>query len=117
MSHAAFAICFKDATRGQSSPGTPKSPASQAAPGKAAAEINKVKKVAVVRSSPKSPGSLKSHSPAPLVAAAPMPDLKSVRAKIGSTDNIKHQPGGGKVSDSRPTHHYPLGDKKVYIVI
>uniref|UniRef100_A0A8B9T6P9 Microtubule-associated protein n=1 Tax=Anas platyrhynchos TaxID=8839 RepID=A0A8B9T6P9_ANAPL len=25
------------------------------------------------------------------------PDLKNVRSKIGSTDNIKHQPGGGKV--------------------
>ncbi|XP_042363298.1 microtubule-associated protein tau-like isoform X9 [Plectropomus leopardus] len=79
---------------GQSSPGTPKSPASQA---KAAAEANKVKKVAVVRSTPKSPGSLKTRSPAPLAAAAPMPDLKNVRSKIGSTDNIKHQPGGGKV--------------------
>nr|XP_055059839.1 mucin-2 [Misgurnus anguillicaudatus] len=29
---------------------------------------------------------------------APMPDLKHVRSKIGSTDNIKYQPGGGKVS-------------------
>ncbi|GAA6214651.1 microtubule-associated protein tau isoform X16 [Lates japonicus] len=83
-----------DAKSGQSSPGTPKSPSSQA---KAAAEANKVKKVAVVRSTPKSPGSLKSRPPAPLAAAAPMPDLKNVRSKIGSTDNIKHQPGGGKV--------------------
>ncbi|KAL7372805.1 hypothetical protein ABVT39_022685 [Epinephelus coioides] len=82
---------------GQSSPGTPKSPASQALSAKAAAEANKVKKVAVVRSTPKSPGSLKTRSPAPLAAAAPMPDLKHVRSKIGSTDNIKHQPGGGKV--------------------
>uniref|UniRef100_A0AAQ4PZN6 Microtubule-associated protein n=1 Tax=Gasterosteus aculeatus aculeatus TaxID=481459 RepID=A0AAQ4PZN6_GASAC len=82
---------------GQSSPGTPKSPASQALAAKAAAEANKVKKVAVVRSSPKSPGSLKSRPPAPLAAAAPMPDLKHVRSKIGSTENIKHQPGGGKV--------------------
>ncbi|XP_076007685.1 uncharacterized protein LOC143001787 isoform X1 [Genypterus blacodes] len=87
-----------DGTSGQSSPGMPKSPGSQAVPGKTAAEINKVKKVAVVRSSPKSPGSMKSRSPAPLAAAAaPMPDLKHVRSKIGSTDNIKHQPGGGKV--------------------
>ncbi|XP_078019681.1 uncharacterized protein mapta isoform X7 [Epinephelus lanceolatus] len=82
---------------GQSSPGTPKSPASQALSAKAAAEASKVKKVAVVRSTPKSPGSLKTRSPAPLAAAAPMPDLKHVRSKIGSTDNIKHQPGGGKV--------------------
>ncbi|XP_056600152.1 microtubule-associated protein 4 isoform X3 [Triplophysa dalaica] len=27
----------------------------------------------------------------------PMPDLKNVRSKIGSTDNMKYQPGGGKV--------------------
>ncbi|XP_034715513.1 microtubule-associated protein tau isoform X18 [Etheostoma cragini] len=82
---------------GQSSPGTPKSPASQALSAKAAAEANKVKKIAVVRSTPKSPGSLKNRPPAPLAAAAPMPDLKNVRSKIGSTDNLKHQPGGGKV--------------------
>ncbi len=29
---------------------------------------------------------------------APLPDLKNVRSKIGSTDNMKYQPGGGKVS-------------------
>uniref|UniRef100_A0A8C5A1V0 Microtubule-associated protein n=1 Tax=Gadus morhua TaxID=8049 RepID=A0A8C5A1V0_GADMO len=83
-----------DGASGQSSPSTPKSPGSMT---RAALEANKVKKVAVVRSSPKSPGSLKSRSPAPLAAAAPLPDLKNVRSKIGSTDNIKHQPGGGKV--------------------
>ncbi|XP_038591917.1 microtubule-associated protein tau [Micropterus salmoides] len=88
----------KDAQSGHSSPGTPKSPTSQALAAKAAAEANKVKKVAVVRSTPKSPGSLKSRPPAPLAAAAPMPDLKNVRSKIGSTENIKHQPGGGKIS-------------------
>ncbi|XP_063748480.1 microtubule-associated protein tau isoform X18 [Eleginops maclovinus] len=81
---------------GHSSPGT-NSPNSQALSAKAAAEANKVKKVAVVRSTPKSPGSLKTRPPAPLAAAAPMPDLKNVRSKIGSTDNLKHQPGGGKV--------------------
>ncbi|KAL3051860.1 hypothetical protein OYC64_001981 [Pagothenia borchgrevinki] len=79
---------------GHSSPGT-KSPSSQLS-AKAAAEANKVKKVAVVRSTPKSPGSLKSRPPVPLAAAAPMPDLKNVRSKVGSTDNLKHQPGGGK---------------------
>ncbi|XP_061613497.1 microtubule-associated protein 4 isoform X10 [Phyllopteryx taeniolatus] len=29
---------------------------------------------------------------------APAPDIHNARSKIGSTDNIKHQPGGGKVS-------------------
>ncbi|XP_034049485.1 microtubule-associated protein tau-like isoform X3 [Thalassophryne amazonica] len=87
----------KDASSGQSSPGTPKSPSSQTQSGKSVSEANKVKKIAVVRSTPKSPGSLKSRSPAPLATAAPMPDLKNVRSKIGSIENIKHQPGGGKV--------------------
>ncbi|KAK5603769.1 hypothetical protein CRENBAI_001314 [Crenichthys baileyi] len=31
---------------------------------------------------------------------APAPDISNVRSKIGSTDNIKHQPGGGKVSSA-----------------
>nr|XP_055050454.1 microtubule-associated protein tau isoform X1 [Misgurnus anguillicaudatus]XP_055050455.1 microtubule-associated protein tau isoform X1 [Misgurnus anguillicaudatus] len=54
-----------------------------------------VKKVAVVRTPPKSPGSLRSR--APIAPVAPLPDLKHVRSKIGSTENLKHQPGGGKV--------------------
>ncbi|XP_029979767.1 LOW QUALITY PROTEIN: microtubule-associated protein 4 [Sphaeramia orbicularis] len=28
------------------------------------------------------------------------PDIRNARSKIGSTDNIKHQPGGGKVSSA-----------------
>uniref|UniRef100_A0A8C4HHH9 Microtubule-associated protein n=1 Tax=Dicentrarchus labrax TaxID=13489 RepID=A0A8C4HHH9_DICLA len=28
---------------------------------------------------------------------APAPDIRNARSKIGSTDNMKHQPGGGKV--------------------
>ncbi|XP_043961498.1 microtubule-associated protein 4 isoform X2 [Gambusia affinis] len=31
---------------------------------------------------------------------APDPDIRNVRSKIGSTDNIKHQPGGGKVASA-----------------
>ncbi|XP_027033710.2 microtubule-associated protein tau isoform X3 [Tachysurus fulvidraco] len=75
---------------GCSSPATPKSPASRCStPGQ------QVKKIAVVRTPPKSPGSLRSR--APIAPVAPMPDLKNVKSKIGSTENIKHQPGGGKV--------------------
>lgn len=59
-----------------------------------------MKKVAVVRTPPKSPGSLRSR--APIAPVAPLPDLKNVKSKIGSTENIKHQPGGGKVSLTRP---------------
>ncbi|KAM9839487.1 uncharacterized protein ACBR49_016508 [Aulostomus maculatus] len=29
---------------------------------------------------------------------APAPDIRNARSKVGSTDNMKHQPGGGKVS-------------------
>ncbi|XP_074543995.1 uncharacterized protein LOC141803859 isoform X5 [Halichoeres trimaculatus] len=38
------------------------------------------------------------RTPRPL--NAPTPDLKNVRSKIGSIDNIKYQPGGGKVSST-----------------
>ncbi|XP_038611548.1 microtubule-associated protein 4 isoform X6 [Tachyglossus aculeatus] len=31
------------------------------------------------------------------------PDLKNVRSKIGSTDNIKHQPGGGRAKVEKKT--------------
>uniref|UniRef100_A0A3Q1EQ46 Microtubule-associated protein n=1 Tax=Acanthochromis polyacanthus TaxID=80966 RepID=A0A3Q1EQ46_9TELE len=36
----------------------------------------------------------------PRTINAPTPDLKNVRSKIGSIDNIKYQPGGGKVSST-----------------
>lgn len=50
--------------------------------------------MAVVRTPPKSPSAAKSRLQA---APGPMPDLKNVKSKIGSTENLKHQPGGGKV--------------------
>ncbi|XP_062459917.1 microtubule-associated protein 4 [Pezoporus occidentalis] len=43
---------------------------------------------------PAKPSSV-SKPPRP-TSSASAPDLKNVRSKIGSTDNIKHQPGGGK---------------------
>ncbi|XP_051774875.1 microtubule-associated protein tau isoform X2 [Erpetoichthys calabaricus] len=78
---------------GYSSPSTPKSPSGRSSQQTSGA-TKEVKKVAVVRTPPKSPASVKNRTPAPLV---PMPDLKSIRSKIGSTENIKHQPGGGRV--------------------
>uniref|UniRef100_A0A671RA79 Microtubule-associated protein n=1 Tax=Sinocyclocheilus anshuiensis TaxID=1608454 RepID=A0A671RA79_9TELE len=81
-------------TSGHSSPGTPKSPASKAADGKPPITGNEIKKVAVIRSTPKSP---KNRSPTSLSAAAPLPDLKNIRSKVGSTDNLRHQPGGGRL--------------------
>lgn len=49
----------------------------------------------------KKPTSAKPSSSAPrlsrLSTTASAPDLKNVRSKVGSTENIKHQPGGGRV--------------------
>ncbi|XP_008578855.1 PREDICTED: microtubule-associated protein 4 isoform X16 [Galeopterus variegatus] len=49
----------------------------------------------------KKPTSAKPSSSAPrlsrLATNASAPDLKNVRSKVGSTENIKHQPGGGRV--------------------
>uniref|UniRef100_A0A3Q3N460 Microtubule-associated protein n=1 Tax=Mastacembelus armatus TaxID=205130 RepID=A0A3Q3N460_9TELE len=51
------------------------------------------KKVAVIRTPPKSPSSAQRQLK---VVNQPLPDLKNVRSKIGSTSNIKHQPKGGQ---------------------
>lgn len=53
------------------------------------------KKVAVIRTPPKSPSSAQRQLK---VLNQPLPDLKNVKSKIGSTANIKHQPKGGQVT-------------------
>ncbi|TMS11833.1 Microtubule-associated protein 2 [Larimichthys crocea] len=52
------------------------------------------KKVAVIRTPPKSPSSAQRQLK---VVNQPLPDLKNVKSKIGSTSNLKHQPKGGQV--------------------
>nr|XP_057907073.1 microtubule-associated protein tau-like isoform X12 [Doryrhamphus excisus] len=52
------------------------------------------KKVAIIRTPPKSPSSAQRQLK---VLNQPLPDLKNVKSKIGSTANIKHQPKGGQV--------------------
>ncbi|XP_041868800.1 microtubule-associated protein tau isoform X10 [Corvus kubaryi] len=80
---------------GYSSPGSPGTPGSRSrTPSLPTPPAREPKKVAVVRTPPKSPASAKTRVQP---SAAPMPDLKNVKSKIGSTDNLKHQPGGGKV--------------------
>nr|ACQ76410.1 microtubule-associated protein tau [Urocitellus parryii] len=80
---------------GYSSPGSPGIPGSRSrTPSLPTPPTREPKKVAVVRTPPKSPSSTKSRLQ---TAPVPMPDLKNVRSKIGSTENLKHQPGGGKV--------------------
>ncbi|XP_058534682.1 microtubule-associated protein 4 isoform X10 [Ochotona princeps] len=52
-------------------------------------------------SADKKPTSTKPSASAPrlsrLTTTTSAPDLKNVRSKVGSTENIKHQPGGGRV--------------------
>ncbi|XP_073901932.1 microtubule-associated protein tau isoform X5 [Castor canadensis] len=80
---------------GYSSPGSPGTPGSRSrTPSLPTPPTREPKKVAVVRTPPKSPSATKSRLQ---TAPVPMPDLKNVRSKIGSTENLKHQPGGGKV--------------------
>ncbi|NWH65076.1 TAU protein, partial [Geococcyx californianus] len=80
---------------GYSSPGSPGTPGSRSrTPSLPTPPAREPKKVAVVRTPPKSPASAKTRIQP---SAAPMPDLKNVKSKIGSTENLKHQPGGGKV--------------------
>ncbi|KAF6095310.1 microtubule associated protein tau [Phyllostomus discolor] len=79
---------------GYSSPGSPGTPGSRSrTPSLPTPPTREPKKVAVVRTPPKSPSSAKSRLQ---TAPVPMPDLKNVKSKIGSTENLKHQPGGGK---------------------
>ncbi|XP_072303077.1 uncharacterized protein [Eucyclogobius newberryi] len=52
------------------------------------------KKVAVIRTPPKSPSSIQRQLK---VINQPLPDVKNVKSKIGSTANLKHQPKGGQV--------------------
>ncbi|XP_062312981.1 microtubule-associated protein 2 isoform X2 [Osmerus eperlanus] len=56
--------------------------------------LSQERKVAVIRTPPKSPAT----TPKQLrVLNQPLPDLKNVKSKIGSTDNIKYQPKGGQI--------------------
>ncbi|XP_056157022.1 microtubule-associated protein tau-like [Lampris incognitus] len=52
------------------------------------------KKIAVIRTPPKSPSSAQRQLK---VINQPLPDIKNVKSKIGSTANLKHQPKGGQV--------------------
>ncbi|XP_063815561.1 microtubule-associated protein tau-like isoform X2 [Pseudophryne corroboree] len=82
---------------GYSSPGSPSTPTSRSRILSSQLPPNREpKKIAVVRTPPKSPASIKSRLQ-PLPSPVAIPDLKNIKSKIGSTENIRHQPGGGKV--------------------
>uniref|UniRef100_A0A9J8D9Y7 Microtubule-associated protein n=1 Tax=Cyprinus carpio carpio TaxID=630221 RepID=A0A9J8D9Y7_CYPCA len=80
-------------------PRTTKTPVSSSTTAAAAPE----KKPAVPRaprpssSSTSSASAMTRSTARPSSSSTPAPDTKNIRSKIGSTDNIKHQPGGGKV--------------------
>ncbi|XP_015277848.1 PREDICTED: microtubule-associated protein 4 isoform X3 [Gekko japonicus] len=56
------------------------------------------KKASTLKAAPKTSPVAKPPRPPTSVSA---PDLKNIRSKIGSTDNIKYQPGGGKAKVER----------------
>ncbi|XP_061081890.1 microtubule-associated protein 2 isoform X1 [Conger conger] len=68
-------------------PGTPGTPRSLSL-------LSQERKVAVIRTPPKSPATASKQL---RVLNQPLPDLKNVRSKIGSTDNMKYQPKGGQI--------------------
>uniref|UniRef100_A0A3P8QFX2 Microtubule-associated protein n=1 Tax=Astatotilapia calliptera TaxID=8154 RepID=A0A3P8QFX2_ASTCA len=78
-------------------PGTPPSYSSSSrTPGtpRSLSLICQERKVAVVRTPPKSPAT----TPKQLrIINQPLPDFKNIKSKIGSTENIKYQPKGGQV--------------------
>ncbi|KAG2458897.1 MTAP2 protein, partial [Polypterus senegalus] len=76
-------------------PGTPSYSRTPRTPGtpKSMSLVPQEKKVAIIRTPPKSPATPKQLR----VINQPLPDLKNVKSKIGSIDNIKYQPKGGQV--------------------
>ncbi|XP_030436042.1 microtubule-associated protein 2 isoform X6 [Gopherus evgoodei] len=82
-------------SRTPGTPGTPSYSRTPHTPGtpKSAILVPTEKKVAIIRTPPKSPATPKQLR----LINQPLPDLKNVRSKIGSTDNIRYQPKGGQV--------------------
>ncbi|XP_069471974.1 microtubule-associated protein 2 isoform X8 [Ambystoma mexicanum] len=82
-------------SRTPGTPGTPSYPRTPRTPGtpKSLGFLPSEKKVAIIRTPPKSPATLKQIR----VLNQPLPDLKNVKSKIGSIENIKYQPKGGQV--------------------
>nr|XP_028561078.1 microtubule-associated protein 2 isoform X30 [Podarcis muralis] len=82
-------------SRTPGTPGTPSYPRTPHTPGtpKSGILVSTEKKVAIIRTPPKSPATPKQLR----LINQPLPDLKNVRSKIGSTENIRYQPKGGQV--------------------
>ncbi|XP_061109981.1 microtubule-associated protein 4-like isoform X1 [Conger conger] len=82
-----------DSSRPRSSPGTGVSSMARSRPTKPPTPASTVP-------DRKAPGPRAPRSSA-RPSTGPSPDIKNARSKIGSTDNMKHQPGGGKVSSAQ----------------
>ncbi|NIG58079.1 microtubule-associated protein 2 isoform X1 [Pontoporia blainvillei] len=90
-------------SRTPGTPGTPSYPRTPHTPGtpKSAILVPSEKKVAIIRTPPKSPATPKQLR----LINQPLPDLKNVKSKIGSTENIKYQPKGGQLYEDQYTKH------------
>ncbi|XP_067887628.1 serine-rich adhesin for platelets-like isoform X4 [Heterodontus francisci] len=90
---------------GTGTPGTPSSSTSRAPRTLAlkTTAASEAKRVAPIPRTPSKP-TVAAAPKQPRPTSAPAPDLKNIKSKIGSTDNIKHQPGGGKAKpvEKRP---------------
>lgn len=100
-----------DLSRSKSINSLKKNPVSGAAP--AAGVAPRVKSVPMSSRSSMAPSTEKKPTatktspstprPSRLATNTSAPDLKNVRSKIGSTENIKHQPGGGRAKIEKKT--------------
>ncbi|KAK5861283.1 hypothetical protein PBY51_022692 [Eleginops maclovinus] len=84
-------------------PGTPPSYSSSSRTPRSLSLISGERKVAVVRTPPKSPAT----TPKQLrIINQPLPDFKNIKSKVGSTENIKYQPKGGQshILNKKPDH-------------
>nr|XP_033787840.1 microtubule-associated protein 4 isoform X2 [Geotrypetes seraphini] len=79
-------------------PSRPK-PVKQAPAKPATNSTTDTKKLSTVKAPPPKPSTVPKQT---RPASAPASDLKNVRSKIGSVDNMKHQPGGGKAKVTKP---------------
>ncbi|XP_041045125.1 microtubule-associated protein 4-like isoform X4 [Carcharodon carcharias] len=90
---------------GTSNPATPLSNTSRASRTLAlkTTAASEAKRVAPIPRAP-SKSTVATAPKQPRPTSAPAPDLKNIKSKIGSTDNIKYQPGGGKAKpiEKRP---------------
>ncbi|MBN3314612.1 MAP4 protein, partial [Atractosteus spatula] len=91
-----------DSTRPRTTP-TKSNATTPSTPGVTPAPRSRTPKTPTTASAEKKPATPRAPpktSPAPRMpvrpATAPTHDIKNVRSKVGSTDNMKHQPGGGK---------------------